>query len=168
MPEGLTIEKMREGEEQEIANLIKQVFGEFVAPAYGPEGVNHFLDYIEPANISKRRSEGNHLALTAKIDEQVVGIIEIRDWNHICLLFVDKKYHNNGIAQRLFRESVRHCREKGTAELDVNSSLFAVPIYERLGFVQTESEQTKNGIIFVPMKLNLLIIEIDDICTIVK
>ncbi len=155
MLDGITIEKMQKGEEKEIANLIKQVFGEFVAPAYGPKGVNHFLDYIEPANISKRRSEGNHLALTAKIDKQIIGIIEIRDWNHICLLFVDKKYHKSGIAKRLFRESMNLCEENGSKELDVNSSLFAVPIYERMGFVQADSEQIKNGIRFVPMRIRL-------------
>jgi predicted GNAT family N-acyltransferase len=37
-------------------------------------------------------------------------------------------------------------------EISVNSSLYAVEAYERLGFVATDTEQQKNGIRFVPMK----------------
>ncbi len=152
MPDRIIIEEMREGEEQEIADLVQKVFGEFVAPAYGPEGVNHFLDYIEPSNFGKRRSEGNHLALTAKIDGKIIGFIEIRGWSHICLFFVDKEHHGKGIARRLYQKAIEPCGEKGIEEIDVNSSPFAVPAYERLGFVQTDSEQIRNGIRFFPMK----------------
>jgi len=155
MPEELKVEKMRDGEEQEAADLIQRVFREFVAPEYVPEGVDFFLDYITPANIGRRNSEGNHIALTAKIDGKIIGFIEIGNWNHICLFFVDKQHHNRGIARGLLRETVRSCREKGTGEIDVNSSPYAVPVYERLGFVRTDSEQTRNGIRFVPMKLDV-------------
>jgi len=40
-----------------------------------------------------------------------------------------------------------HC-----SEVSVNSSLYAVEAYKRLGFVATNAEQQKNGIRFVPMK----------------
>jgi len=36
--------------------------------------------------------------------------------------------------------------------MTVNSSLYAVEIYRRLGFVDTNTEQIVNGIRFIPMK----------------
>ena len=39
-------------------------------------------------------------------------------------------------------------------EFTVNSSPYAVKIYEHLGFVPTDNEQTVNGIRFTPMKYN--------------
>jgi hypothetical protein len=41
------------------------------------------------------------------------------------------------------------------AQVSVNSSPNAVPIYERLGFASWSPEQTVNGIRFVPMLLEL-------------
>ena len=38
------------------------------------------------------------------------------------------------------------------AEITVNSSPYAVLIYERLGFVVQNEEMVKNGIRFIPMK----------------
>lgn len=146
---------MQEGEEREISDLIQRVFGEFVAPAYVPEGVNYFLDYVRPAAIGTRNRDGRHVALCAKIDHRIIGVIEIRSWNHICLLFVDKRHHKKGISRKLLQESIHLCRAKGSEWIDVNSSPFAVPVYERLGFVQTDAEQLRNGIRFVPMKIKL-------------
>ena len=40
-------------------------------------------------------------------------------------------------------------------QIDVNSSLYAEPVYEKLGFRQTGAEQVKNGIRFIPMVLDL-------------
>ncbi len=97
MLNNLVIDKMRQGEEKQISELIKNIFNEFIAPEYSEEGINNFLDYIEQINIKKRSLNSNHFVLTAKINDRIIGIIEIRKYNHICLLFVDKNYHKNGI-----------------------------------------------------------------------
>lgn len=149
------INNMKTGEEQEISNLIMHVFNEFVAPDYSAEGINTFLDYINYQNIIKRHQSNNHFLITAKIEAKLVGIIEIRDYNHICLFFVDAKYHKIGIGKKLFHESLYICNNKGIRELDVNSSFYAVPIYEKFGFKQIAPEQLKNGIRFIPLKISL-------------
>ena len=35
------------------------------------------------------------------LEEIIIGVIEIRNGNHIGLLFVDDRYHKNGIAKNL-------------------------------------------------------------------
>jgi len=42
-------------------------------------------------------------------------------------------------------------KDKGMTQITVNSSPYAVKVYERLGFVKTEEQQEKDGILYVPM-----------------
>ena len=67
---------------------------------------------------------------------------------HIALFFVDGKYHMQGIGRQLWNVMLR---ENPNHELTVHSSLYAIPVYERLGFVKTGAIQTENGITYLPM-----------------
>ena len=80
-------------------------------------------------------------------------MIEVRDNNHICLLFVAKNYMGQGVAKELLHRALEVCRKQhpGLQKIDVNSSSYAVKIYEKLGFNVIEPSKEKNGIIFVPM-----------------
>lgn len=56
--------------------------------------------------------------------------------------------HRRGVARALWE----HARaESGGSAFTVNSSLFAVPIYERLGFIARSAPQSADGLVFVPM-----------------
>jgi predicted GNAT family N-acyltransferase len=48
-----------------------------------------------------------------------------------------------------------HANTPELSEISVNSSAYAVPIYEKLGFRPVGNEQVKNGIAFIPMVLKL-------------
>jgi ribosomal protein S18 acetylase RimI-like enzyme len=89
-------------------------------------------------------------------NDKIVGMIATKQSNHISLLFVDKEYHRQGIARSLYRKLIDYyAKNDDCSEISVNSSLYAVKAYERLGFVATDTEQQKNGIRFVPMKHKL-------------
>jgi GNAT superfamily N-acetyltransferase len=145
---------MKAGEETEVFNLIARVFDEFVAPGYSQEGVQAFLDYVQPEALLTRSAD-NHLTLLALADTQILGVIDMRSCHHISLLFVDTAYQGQGISRALLDTALSLCRELGhdLAEITVNSSPYAIPIYERLGFRATAGEQVKNGIRFTPMVL---------------
>lgn len=153
---GLMYRLMTPGEEAEVCDLISRVFNEFVAPEYTPEGIQEFFKYVKPELLSNR-SLVNHFVLVAVVGDKIVGMIEMRDYNHISLLFVDKHFQRQGIARELFQRSLEICRsyKPDLLEISVNSSPYAVPIYEKLSFRQTRSEQTINGIRFMPMTLKL-------------
>mgnify|MGYP001110157222 FL=1 len=82
-------------------------------------------------------------------------MIDIRDGNHVALLFVDKSYHRHGVAKDLLRAALKESR--GTAadleRVTVNSSRYGVPAFEKLGFRQTGPERDVNGIAFNPMAM---------------
>ena len=42
-------------------------------------------------------------------------------------------------------------KDKSLTQITVNSSPYAVKVYERLGFMKTGEQQEKNGILFIPM-----------------
>lgn len=152
----LVIRPMNPGEETGVCDLVMRVFTEFVAPGYGPEGLKEFHKYVDPAALLKR-SEAGHFVLIAAVQGQLAGVIEMRHHEHICLLFVDRQFLRRGIAKALLLQALDVSRQHNPdlERVTVNSSPYAVPVYEKLGFVQTGPEQVKNGIRFVPMALGL-------------
>jgi GNAT superfamily N-acetyltransferase len=148
--------KFEIGEETAISHLIKTVFDEFAAPDYSPAGNTFFHAYIEPDRLLERFSNGDVL-LTAKTNNRIIGMIEVSDQNHICLLFVDKAWHGKGIAKRLVARAIATSREKDTElkYFEVNSSPYAERIYARMGFTKTADIQDVNGLKFIPMKMEL-------------
>ena len=85
-------------------------------------------------------------------------MIEIVDHKHISLFYTDKQFQGRGIGKELLRKSLELCFEHNpeVSEISVNSSPNAVTAYQEFRFFAVSPEQTKNGIRFVPMKLELL------------
>ena len=87
--------------------------------------------------------------LGAFADGRLVGVIATRSAGaHIALFFVEREYQGRGIGKKLFQ---RMLGGVPVSRLTVNSSPFAVPIYHKLGFLDTDKEQTVNGLRFTPM-----------------
>jgi predicted GNAT family N-acyltransferase len=152
----IKIKKYRDGQEIMIHQLIKKVYDEFVSMDYSKEGNRFFYDWIEPDKIAERQKNQRNI-LTAMMDSKIVGMIEIRDNNTISLLFVDKVYQGQGIAKKLFQESLKNCIQKD-ANLDkfyVHASPFSIPVYKKLGFVETDNMQEENGIKYLPMEMKI-------------
>lgn len=84
----------------------------------------------------------------AESDAGLSGFIALRDESHVYHLFVRTDLHRQGVARALW-EYAKSCSSH--RRFTVNSSLFAVAVYERFGFVATDIPQTKNGLAFVPM-----------------
>jgi len=141
----------------EVSNLVAHVFNELVAPEYSSEGVHEFLQYIEPTAF-QARYRSNHFSLIALAQTKIVGMVEIRNHDHVSLLFVAQDYQRRGIAKELLHQAIQICQEykPRPSEISVNSSSFAVPIYEKLGFYRVGERQERNGIGFIPMILMLV------------
>jgi GNAT superfamily N-acetyltransferase len=144
------------GQEFIISQLIKEVYDEFVAPDYTTEGNMFFYAFIKPEAM-RGRQEKQISILLASVNDALAGMIEMRDNNHVSLLFTRKEFHGQGIARKLFREAVRICQSinPGLDCISVHASLYSIPIYQRLGFTTTSPMQEANGIIYLPMEMRL-------------
>ena len=134
----------------EAYSLVRKVYDEFVSNENNTQGNSIFYDFIKPEKAQKRLSEIS-FAIVAKVNTRICGIIEVKNNNHICLLFVKKNLHKHGIAKAMFKLAIDKCIQNKRNYIDVNSSLYAVPIYKKLGFRKTENRKLINGIQFVPM-----------------
>lgn len=139
-----------------IYQLVSKVFDEFVAPNYFTEGNQEFYKYLDTDAI-RDRLYNNHFIILCKDNEQVAGIIEMRNFDHVSMLFVDKAYQGRGIAKQLLKKALDIACEQNPQleEVSVNASPNAVSIYEKLGFSKTTEEQEVHGIRFTPMTLRV-------------
>lgn len=145
MPLNLSV---RELEQEEIENalcLIWKVFLEYEAPDYTREGTDEFYKSIHDEKyLSALCFYG------AFVQEELVGVIATRNaGTHIALFFVDGKYHRHGIGKQLFQTVRSKC---SSDKITVNSSPYAVPIYHKLHFKDTDTEQSVNSLRFTHME----------------
>ncbi len=92
-----------------------------------------------------------------EVYEKIVGMIEIRNDNHISLFFVEEEFQGKGIGKAIFRKALKVCLSKklDMSEMSVNSAPSSLPIYQRFGFEQTGPEQVHKGMRYIPMVLKI-------------
>ena len=153
----LEYREIKQEELPETLDLVHKVFDEFEAPYYSEEGVAAFYKFIDINNMSEQYSNGSLYFYGCFVNDIIVGMIAVKDFVHISLLFVDKQYHKQGIARKLFDNIIKLCKEKNPSHktITVNSSPYAVEVYHKFGFSDVSSEQVVDGIQFMPMELNL-------------
>lgn len=153
MNDNILIRTINENEWQEAMNLAWDTFILYEAPEYSKEGITSFRNFVRDPILKNLFIEGKYNVLAAFNNNIIVGIIGVRNETHISLLFVDSEYHKKGIARRLVEKTFERTYEKyGKREMTVNSSPYAVGFYHKMGFVDTDIEQTTDGIRYTPMK----------------
>ena len=135
---------------QELASavqLVHETFFRFVSPLYSAQGNETFMRFNRYENILSQYDHGILHFWGCFDGEKLVGVICIREWGHICMLFVDGDYHHRGIARRLFETAKKACLQENAAlsAITVNASPYAVGAYKRLGFVAMDCEQFADG-----------------------
>lgn len=118
-------------------------------------GAEKFFESISPQATESNMRASNFRYSVLEIDGSMAGVVAIRDNKHLFHLFVSEAYQRRGYAKMLWH----HARDEAIAlgnmgEFTVNSSAYAVPVYESFGFVATGPRVEADGIAFVPMKLS--------------
>lgn len=151
-----SIRKITCDEVEEALALALEVFMQFEAPDYKPEGVTTFKrDIIENKEfINDCRQE--ICPIYAAFDgDRIVGIIGMRsNRTHINLVFTKKEYHHQGIATAIFNFLLEDvlCENPSLTEITLNSSPYGKGFYLHIGFIPLSEEKETDGIRFTPMK----------------
>ena len=155
----LEIRKINSGEVEEALDLAREVFLQFEAPDYPPEGTDTFLRATVQNDAFKEKCRRGICPVYAAFDAgKMIGIIGMRaDKKHINMVFTKKAYHRQGVATSIFRHLLSdRLREDPTLkEITLNSSPYGLPFYLHLGFVPLSGEQQMDGIRFTPMKYTI-------------
>lgn len=134
---------------EEISNLAKKIYLKYNSSLDTDEGINNILTFINYDNILMRTYIDGSLILKAIKNNTIIGFIEIRNYNHISLLFIDDKYFRLGLGKKLF-EKVKDITKSD--KYSVNSSDYAIEFYKKLGFVAIyDNIKVENGVHFHPM-----------------
>lgn len=113
-----------------------------------------FLQTVSPAAIAGYIASDAFDYCVGECGGQLAGVVAVRDRQHLFHLFVDTAFQRRGCAALLWAHAQRRARAPGnTGGFTVNSTLYAVPVYQRLGFVATGPEVQTRGIAYVPMRL---------------
>lgn len=147
--------ELKEADLKDALALVWETFLKFEAPDYTAEGVETFRQFIDVEEFRPRFLADGFFAWGCFVENEMVGMIAMRERKHITLFFVKEEYHQLGIGKQLFALAKMTAVLEGAKEMTVNSSPFALEVYERLGFERTDELQIMDGIQFIPMKMNL-------------
>ena len=134
----MEIKKIDQAQMDNAIDLIWTTFLQFEAPDYSDEGIQSFKDFIENKEII------NTLEFWGAYDNQKLkGVIATNEnRKHICCFFVEAQYQRQGIGRKLWEYLLENSQKE---VITVNSSPYAVPVYHKLGFVDTNTEQLSDG-----------------------
>ena len=157
MMDSIQYRPIKADDEEQAIDIVSTTFSEFVAPGFSDEGIAEFFKYAN-ADAFRERARANHFTIVAQKSRDLIGLIEMRDNNHISLFFVRKQYQNMGVGKSLFKMAQKTCLKNrpDLEKMTVNASPNSVPAYEKMGFACDNTEQCVNGIRFVPMSLIIL------------
>lgn len=141
----ITLRKLKNNEITTALSLAWKVFSEYESPDYSAGGTEEFRNCLRDEKYL------TGIEYYGAFNRDIlVGMVSIRKEKcHICFFFIDGKYHRIGTGTRLFKRMSEDYSEK---IITLNSSPYGLPFYKSLGFTETDSEQTVNGIRFTPMK----------------
>jgi len=149
---------LKNEEIDDYSNMINIVFDEFVGKDYSEEGNFTFKDFLSHKNIKERLKHYGTMHFIAKINNEIIGVLEIKNYNHISLYFVKKEFQGKGVGRKLFDSFIETIKKNDNADknITVNSSIYAEKIYSKIGFKRTKEMQETNGIKYIPMEYKLL------------
>lgn len=137
--------------------LAFRVFLKFEAKEYGKEGTDAFVNFITDEMLKKLFLSGHYILFVAKKNKEIVGLISIRNGNHISLLFVDATLHRMGIGSKLIEKVVSYLKSDSLFQsVTVNAAPYAIDFYKKVGFIETGEMSQEGGIIYLPMVRNFL------------
>lgn len=123
---------------------------------YLKEGVDILPVWLEKslsyAQFEQRLSDSAFNHFLYESNGCILGYLGIKDNHYLYHLFVDANHQRQGIATRLWQHALQQCP---STHYFLRSSLYAVPVYKSLGFVETEPASERDGIGFQPMELVL-------------
>lgn len=145
----ITPEKLRSA-----LNLVWEVFEEFEVPDYEEMGIQTFRHFIEYSNMVEKVRQGEMRFWGCYLNNYLVGVIALREGQHISLLFVRGRFHHLGIATQLVKIAVAavEAEDPKIRAVTVNASPYAAAFYKKIGFKALKEEQKKDGIRYTPMR----------------
>ncbi|MBP6910438.1 GNAT family N-acetyltransferase [Patescibacteria group bacterium] len=120
-------------------NLILETIKKYNKSDFTKSGYEYYIHFY---NITRNRNhleesiKSNDICYVALDKTKVVGVV--RGSKGYCSnLFVDSRYHGQGIGKMLMNAFEKKCKALGEKEVKIRSSKYAVPFYTAIGYTKT-------------------------------
>lgn len=148
----MLIRPLEEADLPACARLLRASASEFIVHESTPEGASTFLRENDEAGL-RGYVQAGHVYHVAQDGAALAGFVAVRANSHLFHLFVDKRWHGRGLSRQLWSVARREALGRGgPGSFTVNSSNYAVPVYEAFGFVRVAPMQCVKGLYFNPMR----------------
>ena len=134
------------------ARLLRASALEFILHACPVEGACTFLRENDAAALRGFLAVG-HAYHVAQAQGGIAGFIALRDNGHVTHLFVDRRWHRQGLARRLWQAARAAALARGgSGVFTVDASDYALPVYLAFGFAPAAPTRCVKGVRFHPMR----------------
>ena len=159
----ITIRPYQESDVESIGQLIADTYSQFNLSFASPEEKVLLLGPFQHARSSKvthqktiARALQADIVFVADVDGIIVGILRGKK-DKLQSLFVGGEYHRQGIGRKLVEHFEQECVRQGGRQIKVQSTLFAIPFYQAMGYKKTTGVRLMrsfegNGLKYQPMK----------------
>ena len=135
--------------------LAEDVFMQFEAPDFPPRGVESFKSFIWGRRVKEMLEDGSFTLWGCYCENQLVGMLAMRDNSHISLLFVMGDFHRQGIGRMLYSQAKKYAALHLKRKITVNASPYGLPFYRAIGFKETDMENVVDGVRSTPMEAKI-------------
>lgn len=154
----LQIRRAESADASRISALILDLAPYFTLHPDG-QGAEVFLESVNTKGVQGFLQSTQFDYFIATYQDQLAGVVALRDNSHLYHLFVAPEFHGRGFGRQLWEFIADFAQHKSSAHpvtaITVNSSIHALAIYQHFGFEPTSERQEMHGLAFVPMALQL-------------
>lgn len=137
----------------EAALLVRNTFKALNYDEGSMKAVQDYMNQYDPTmneeNLRKR-FKLTPICFVATNKSKIIGMIRGFEYRLINL-FVDRRYHRKGIGSELLSRFEKECVKKGSKEIKIRSSIYAVPFNEANGYKKTTGIRNLDGLKIQPM-----------------
>lgn len=144
------IRKAIETDVPKVASLVKSL-AHYYLNEPSRELPSWLADTLTYEAFAARISSTEYLNFVFEEAGSIVGYIAIKKTGHLYHLFVAEECQGRGVSRLLWEHAKRHCQCNC---FSLRSSIYAVPVYKRFGFLESGPVGTKDGVSFQPMELH--------------
>lgn len=87
-----------------VSRVAVSAFMDSVADGLSKEGIATFLSLSAPESFAARMNEDIHM-LVCEINDELIGMVELKEGRHVAMLFVVPAAQKRGIGRALVKKS---------------------------------------------------------------
>jgi len=136
---------IRKAIESDALTVSELIIGlsEYFASASISQISQKFWDSISVEAVTERIASPDYCCFVAEDVNGLSGFVAFRNPSHLFHLFVAAHAQSQGLGKLLWQKVLDR---SACSKITVNSSVFAIPFYQRLGFTQVGLDKTEDWI----------------------